>query len=83
MNYHKRFAVEPDAKVRLDKIAPGFKDKQGESHKDAASEIQKHVERLAKAQYLLYADGGKSVLVVLQASTPPARMAWCATYSPP
>ena len=66
MNYHKRFAVEPDAKVRLDKIAPGFKDKQGESHKDAASEIQKHVERLAKAQYLLYADGGKSVLVVLQ-----------------
>ena len=33
----------------------------------ATPEIQKHVERLAKAQYLLYADGSKSLLVVLQA----------------
>ena len=49
------------------KIDPGFKDKHDESHKDATPEIQKHVERLAKAQYLLYADGSKSLLVVLQA----------------
>ena len=67
MNYGKRFVVEPGAKVRLDKIDPGFKDKHDESHKDATPEIQKHVERLAKAQYLLYADGSKSLLVVLQA----------------
>ena len=67
MNYRKRFVVEPGAKVRLSKIAPGFKDKHDESHKHATSEIQKHVERLAKAQYLLYADGSKSLLVVLQA----------------
>jgi PPK2 family polyphosphate:nucleotide phosphotransferase len=38
-----------------------------ESHDSATLEIQKHVERMAKAQYLLYADGSKSVLVVLQA----------------
>ena len=67
MNYNKQFIVEPDAKVRLDKIDPGFKDKHDESHKDATPVIQKHVERLAKAQYLLYADGSKSLLVVLQA----------------
>ena len=67
MNYRKRFVVEPGAKVRLDKVDPGFKDKHDESHKDATPEIQKHVERLAKAQYLLYADGSKSLLVVLQA----------------
>ena len=67
MNYSKKFVVEPGAKVRLDKIDPGFKDKHDESHKDAMPKIQKHVERLAKAQYLLYADGSKSLLVVLQA----------------
>jgi hypothetical protein len=27
VNYRKRFVVEPDAKVRLGKIDPGFKDK--------------------------------------------------------
>jgi PPK2 family polyphosphate:nucleotide phosphotransferase len=67
MNYRKRFVIEPGAKVRLDKIDPGFKDQHEESHDRATPEIQKHVDRLAKAQYLLYADGSKSLLVVLQA----------------
>ena len=67
MNYRKRFVVEPGAKVRLGKIDPAFKDKHDESHDRATPEIQKHVERLAKAQYLLYADGNQSLLVVLQA----------------
>jgi PPK2 family polyphosphate:nucleotide phosphotransferase len=67
MNYRKRFVVEPGAKVRLDRIDPGFKDRHDESHDSATPEIQKHVERMAKAQYLLYADGSKSLLVVLQA----------------
>src|SRR5271167_1529071 len=66
MDYRKRFAVEPAAKVRLGKIDPSFKDKH-ESHDMAAPEIQKHVERMAKQQYLLYADGNQSLLVVLQA----------------
>ena len=61
MNYHKRFVVEPDAKVRLSKIAPAFKGKH-ESNEQALPEIQKHVRRMAKAQYMLYADGSKSLL---------------------
>jgi polyphosphate kinase 2 (PPK2 family) len=66
MNYRKRFVVEAGAKVRLDKIDAGFKDKDNESEKHATAEIQKHVGRLAMAQYLLYADASKSLLVVLQ-----------------
>src|SRR5208283_4011090 len=66
MNYRKRFVVEPGANVRLDKIDPAFEDKHDSKNK-ATLKLQKHVERLAKAQYLLYADGNKSLLVVLQA----------------
>jgi len=66
MNYRKRFAVEPGAKVRLGKIEPAFKDKH-ESHETAMPEIQKYVDRMTKAQYLLYANGSRSLLVVLQA----------------
>ncbi len=66
MNYQKRFVVEPGAKVRLGKINPAFEDKHDSKDK-ATLKLQKHVERLAKAQYLLYADANKSLLVVLQA----------------
>ena len=66
MDYRKRFLVEPEAKVRLGKIDPAFKDKH-ESHDTARSEIEKNVARVAKLQYLLYADGNQSLLVVLQA----------------
>jgi polyphosphate kinase 2 (PPK2 family) len=38
-----------------------------ESHKKAEPEIGEHVERIDKLQYLLYADGDQSLLVVLQA----------------
>ncbi|HVA68281.1 MAG TPA: polyphosphate kinase 2 family protein [Candidatus Binataceae bacterium] len=67
MDYRKKFVVEPGAKVKLGKIDPEFKDKHDESHHTASSKIQKHVERMAKAQYLLYADASQSLLVVLQA----------------
>ncbi|MGB8412417.1 MAG: polyphosphate kinase 2 family protein [Candidatus Binatus sp.] len=66
MNYQKRFVVEPGVKVRLGKIDPAFKGKH-ESKDKAAPEIEKHVERMAKAQYMLYADGNHSLLVILQA----------------
>ena len=66
MGYRKRFVVEPGTKVRLGKIAPAFKDKH-QSHDTAKAAIEKHVERMAKLQYLLYADGNQSLLVVLQA----------------
>jgi hypothetical protein len=58
MDYRKRFVIEPGARVRLGKIDPAFKDKH-ESHDTATPEIQKHVERMAKLQYLLYADGNQ------------------------
>jgi PPK2 family polyphosphate:nucleotide phosphotransferase len=38
-----------------------------ESHEQAALEIAKHLQRMEKLQYLLYADGSQSLLVVLQA----------------
>ena len=73
MDYRKRFVVEPGTKVRLGKIDPAFKDKH-ESHDTAKGEIEKHIARMAKLQYLLYADGNQSLLVVLQALD--AGLAW-------
>ena len=66
MDYRKKFVVEPGSRVRLGTIDPAFKDEH-ESHDTAMPEIQKHVERMAKLQYLSYADGNQSLLVVLQA----------------
>jgi PPK2 family polyphosphate:nucleotide phosphotransferase len=66
MDFRKKFVVEPGAKVRLSKIDPSDKGKY-ESHEQAAPEIGKHLERMQKMQYLLYADGDQSLLVVLQA----------------
>jgi PPK2 family polyphosphate:nucleotide phosphotransferase len=66
MDFRKEFVVEPGAKVRLSKIDPSYKGKY-ESRDKAAPEFAKHVERMAKLQYLLYADGSQSILVVLQA----------------
>lgn len=66
MNYHKKFLVEPGTKVRLNKIDPSYKGKH-ESHKKAAPEIEREVERIDKLQYLVYADGNQSLLIVLQA----------------
>jgi PPK2 family polyphosphate:nucleotide phosphotransferase len=66
MNCRKKFIVEPGAKVRLSKIDPSYTGKH-ESHEEALPEIEKNVARMDKLQYLLYADGSQSLLVVLQA----------------
>jgi PPK2 family polyphosphate:nucleotide phosphotransferase len=66
MDYRKNFMVEPGAKVRLAKIDPAYSGKH-ETHEKALPEIQANVERMDKLQYLLYADGNQSLLVVLQA----------------
>ena len=66
MDYRKEFIVEPGTKVRLAKIDPSYTGKH-ESHEKAMPEIQGHVERMDQLQYLLYADGGQSLLIVLQA----------------
>lgn len=66
MDYRKSFVVKPGAKVRLGKLDPAFKDRHA-SQESASAELQQHVERMAKLQYLLYADGTQSLLIVLQA----------------
>jgi PPK2 family polyphosphate:nucleotide phosphotransferase len=66
MDYRERFVVEPGRKVRLGKIDPSYTGKH-ESHEKALPRIRKHLERMDKLQYLLYADADQSLLVVLQA----------------
>src|SRR5258708_32349555 len=66
MDFQKKFAVEPGAKVRLSKIDPSYTGKY-ESRRQADPGIAEHGERMDKLQYLLYADGDQSLLVVLQA----------------
>jgi PPK2 family polyphosphate:nucleotide phosphotransferase len=66
VDYRKKFVVEPGTKVRLSKVDPSCTGKH-ETHEKAVPEIQANIERLGKLQYLLYADGSQSLLVVLQA----------------
>ena len=66
MSYRKKFVVEPGEKIHLNKIDPSYTG-QHESHEKALTTIQEHVSRMDKLQYLLYADGDQSLLVVLQA----------------
>jgi PPK2 family polyphosphate:nucleotide phosphotransferase len=66
VDYRKKFVVAPGTKVRLSKVDPSYIGKY-DSHEKAVPEIQANIERLGKLQYLLYADGSKSLLVVLQA----------------
>lgn len=65
MNYRKKFMIKPGSKVRLDKIDPDFagKDISRQAAIDAAAS---QVERIARLQYLLYADASQSLLIVLQ-----------------
>ena len=66
MDYRKKFAVESGAKVQLAKIDASYTGKH-ETHDKALPEIQAHVERMDKLQYLLFADGNQSLLVIFQA----------------
>ncbi|MGD0958417.1 MAG: polyphosphate kinase 2 family protein [Methylomonas sp.] len=66
MSYRKQFIIKPGEKVQLDKIDPAFTGKH-ESHDAALPKIRENVARMDKLQYLLYADGDQSLLVVLQA----------------
>jgi PPK2 family polyphosphate:nucleotide phosphotransferase len=66
MNYSKRFVVEPDAKVKLHKIDPGYIDPDL-TEKDALAETKKLCRKLRKLQAALYCEKQQSVLIVLQA----------------
>ncbi|HWG04019.1 MAG TPA: polyphosphate kinase 2 family protein [Beijerinckiaceae bacterium] len=65
MDYRKKFLVEPGEKVRLSKIDPRFTGKH-ESRTSAEPEEARYVEDIDRLQYLLYADGKQSLLIVLQ-----------------
>ncbi|MBN1846700.1 MAG: hypothetical protein JW810_13535, partial [Sedimentisphaerales bacterium] len=66
MDYSKRFRVKPKSPCRLDDLDPA--DTAGvKGRKEATERLGKIIPRLSELQYLLYAEGRRSVLVVLQA----------------
>ncbi len=65
MNYTKKFRVKPGSKVDLDAIDANYTDKY-ESHAHALSEIEANNDKMASLQYLMYAEGKQSLLIVLQ-----------------
>lgn len=65
MDYRKKLIVEPGAKVRLKDVDPGWHGKH-EDEKDAAGEIARHLDRIARQQRLLYGEKRHALLIVLQ-----------------
>ncbi|MCR9087636.1 MAG: polyphosphate kinase 2 family protein [Rhodobacteraceae bacterium] len=57
--------VKPDAKVRLNKIDPGFSGAH-ESHANAAARLDHNLDRMTELQELLYAERKHALLTVLQ-----------------
>ncbi len=66
VTYRKEFIVVPGETAYLANIDPSYTGKH-ELHEKASPEIRKQVERMDRLQYLLYADAGQSLLIVLQA----------------
>jgi PPK2 family polyphosphate:nucleotide phosphotransferase len=65
MGFKSKYFVEPGSKLKLSRFDPADTGK----YKDddiAAAETRGHIARLQKLQYKLYADGQRSLLVVLQ-----------------
>ena len=65
MNYSNTFRVKPGSKVNLNKVDASFKDKH-ESHEQALPEIEAYDQKLHDLQYLMYAEGERSLLICLQ-----------------
>ena len=65
MNYSERFGVKPGSNVKLDEMDPDFT----AEHKKKASEanLAQYTQKLRDLQYLLYAEGTRSLLICLQA----------------
>src|SRR5690606_20815454 len=65
MDYRKKLAVKPGAKVRLKAIDPAFHGSH-DSEASAKAELAREVARLTELQYRLYAERRHALLVVLQ-----------------
>ena len=66
MSYRELFQVEPGCKLKLSEIDPDFTAKH-ENKASAAADLEKHTQKLRQLQYLLYAEGKRSLLICLQA----------------
>jgi PPK2 family polyphosphate:nucleotide phosphotransferase len=64
-NYLKKLIIEPGTKVNLSDYDPGYHGKH-ESPEQAAPELQDHVQKMEKLQYLMFAENKHSLLIVLQ-----------------
>jgi PPK2 family polyphosphate:nucleotide phosphotransferase len=64
-NFLKKLIVEPGSKVKLREIDPDYHGKH-ESHEAALPEIQAHIRKMDRLQYLMYAEKRHSLLIVLQ-----------------
>ena len=65
MNYSEEFKIEPNSKVKLDKIDASYKGDE-EDKESAQVTIAKYVKRLPELQYLMYAENKRSLLIILQ-----------------
>jgi PPK2 family polyphosphate:nucleotide phosphotransferase len=65
VDYRQKFVVEPDTRVKLSKLDPGYTGKHL-SQEEAVPEIQKHLDSLTKLQHLLYSERKHALLIVLQ-----------------
>lgn len=65
MNYAELFQVKPGSKVKLEKIDPYFAAKY-ENKAAADAKLEKYTQKLRDLQYLLYAEGQRSLLICLQ-----------------
>ena len=65
MNYCKQFRIEPGSKAGLGKIDPNFAAKH-KNHASVKDKLEKYTQKLRELQYLLYAEGKRSLLICLQ-----------------
>jgi PPK2 family polyphosphate:nucleotide phosphotransferase len=66
MDYRKEFLVKPGKKLKLKDVDPGYTGK-AKSQEDADADTEKYCARLARQQFLMYAEKRHSLLIVLQA----------------
>jgi PPK2 family polyphosphate:nucleotide phosphotransferase len=65
MDYRELLLVRPGKKAKLSSVDPSFKPKH-ESKASAEAQIAKEAKKLSDLQYLMYAEGRRSLLVCLQ-----------------
>jgi PPK2 family polyphosphate:nucleotide phosphotransferase len=65
MDFRKKFLVDSHVKFKLSNIDPAYKGTH-ESHESAVPELARHTASLAHLQYKLYAEGKRSLLIILQ-----------------